>query len=602
MLPLCIQASKSHFEQTREVQNKIFEVKDVREVSSDSEQLFIILEKENIAPKLIQLIISQHTYIPVIKNAVNELAALYAQAKMETADKSSKIYQKIMNQINNIEKLALMFKSFLKGGNAVSQAALVGLTLKKAYLSFTMQPYLLGEKELQDDQEFEEIKDQLFKCAKKIESNLRVTSALLAEKREHSPITTMVIKKQARLHEGLRCGKASAVQQESLTSLKTSINDVYALTKPGSNKVVAFYKETADRSGILEQLMWESAVVMGLEEYFVPTASTVLYTKGPAGDGNRQGKSWNKSGSELVEWTMSETGHVGSLQPAQEGQTLDKIRKSYSHPGEIILTSQLMIAILVGSLMGFFDAHDKNILIDSEGNIKFFDNTSTMPHSNGCILWGGQHLKSSFKLNLLSLPECHQAFTANQRKLIAIEVESYQAKYYALKEFYKNRATQSKIRKLPQGWFQPEKSLAAMQERIARLEAAVKEPNITTLCELSLASQPNLRFNILMSHLYSIIGKLPFKSLDVNYYLPYIDSAADIEGCVLKCCQYGYDPLIIKGWCDDPKLSFKDLMKLLQTYPNRISKEHAQHLGLRLIEQLKSAAHPDFKDWYPETS
>lgn len=562
----------------------------------NSLQINSLLEKLKVDQKEIL----QYSYIPFIQSELNELISLYNKMMKEDRNTQTITITKINNKLLNLNKLVAFIKSLSTGlGQApISQAALSQLTTNDFKSLSIIQPYLSGERELKADQELEEIKGQIFKIVKKIEDSLTLSPSALKQKRLESPISSTAIHKQAELHKTRREVQAWTNKQDQLQPLGSSVNQVFQLKKANGSEIVAFYKESPDKgenAELMEELMWDSAVVMGLEDQFVATSSTTLRTKEHFEAANESVKTWNDNRSELVEKPVS-GARKGGIQSAQEGVTLEMYKQNTDPNKTPIQRNQLVRGVLASSLMGFFDAHSGNIIIDSEGNIKFFDNASSMPHSNGCFLWGGNTLKSSFRCGLLTLMDTQMTLSPQDRQLIQAEVEKYKIKYQELKKFYENPSTKAKINKLPGGWFNTEQVLEAMQERIQRLEVAAANPKITKLCDLALASQPNLKFHQAMSIIFAFADKLP--RIFTHDYLKYMGELGyhSIDACIYKCSEIGIDPIVVKQWCEDPDLNFNLLIKKIVTYKERIDKEEARRHADELIQQLKSTALPDFKD------
>lgn len=574
------------------------ETEAIKKARERAEKIINVLQ-EKVDLQKIRLIASQYPYIPFVQAMVSEIETLYNRMIKETPNAQIITRQKINNLLQNIQKFAEIIQSLLKGQVPISQAALTKLTLNDFKSSPIIQPYLSGEKVLKEGTELEQVKDQMFKIAKEMEDSLTLSPSALKQKRLVSPISTTAVRKQAGLHESRREVQGWAKEQDQLQSFGSSINKVYKLKKADGTETVAFYKESTEKGAnaeIMEELMWDSALVMGLEEQFVATTSTKLRTKEHFVDAGETVKTWNDTRSELVDKTVS-GARKGSIQPAQEGVTLSEYQANTDPNKTPIQHSQLVKGVLATSLMGFFDAHGGNILIDPNGNIIFFDNASSMPHSNSCFLWGGTTLKCSFRSGLLNLPDTQTPLTAEDRQFIKAEIKKYKIKYQELKKFYENPVTRAKIRKLPAGWFETEQVLGAMHERIQRLEAATADSKITTLCDLALASQPNLRFHQAMTIIFYFADNMPCQHS--NIYLACMDNLGSnsIDTCIAECSSQGIDPLIVKQWCDDPNLSFDQVIEKIFTNQNRIDVRKAFDHAIELVEQLKSSALPDFKDW-----
>lgn len=582
------------------LQKKVANLKEETIPSIDAEQIMSVLAGVNANPSDVKLIIAQYSYIPLIQIAVKEIARLYHEMIGETPKSRGIIYQKINIQLQNLVKFVHMMDNFLKRQDPVSQAALAQLAPENIKSFSEIQPYLLGEQVLKDDV-LRKIEGQIFEIAKKTEVSLKKSRASLQQQRSESPITTVAIEKQAGLQESHRQAKTWAGEQNQLAALGTSVNQVFQLKSADGLETAAYYKESTgkgDNAEYMEKLMWDSAVIMGFEKQFVATSSTTLRTKDHFGNVGTSEKIWDASHKELVDKTVSGS-RKGGFQPAQTGNTLLEYEEDNDPNKRQIPHLELVHGVLASCVMGFFDGHRKNILVDASGNLKFFDNASSMPHSNGCILWGGKRLRSSFRSGLLNVPESHFLPLTNQdRQLLTDEIGKCKRKYQDLKKFYENPETQTQINKLPDKWFQTERVLKAMEDRIYRLESALANPKINTLCDFALASQPDLRFHLAMTYIFYFGTTLPLQYTNSNY-IQYMDMVGlnDVDTCIYKCSKLGFDPVVVKEWCDNPNLSFNEVMRLVNTYPNRINKVEAKKHATAIVKDLRSSALPDFKDW-----
>jgi hypothetical protein len=539
----------------------------------------------------IKLLLSLYPRIPLIQEAIHEIASLCSQIVTTKSDETT--YKKLINQFVNVERIVNIVHRLLKDKD-VSQAAITQLSLQsfstslkgEGSLEEIIRPFILGEELLQSNQ-IKKLKKLLITCLKKIEDSTVVTPKF--------PISKTSLEAQANLHKTIRAVKARYSNMRiRFKPLNVSSNWVVKLV---ARDAVAFYKENKlskpKNNELLEEFMWDCAVIMELEDHFVATASTSITKKPFAYEMNGRVKKliWNKMGTKLIKReVLARERKAGSIQP-QAGITLDE---NFSQPNPIpISREELIKGTLISILMGFLDAKRDNILINPDGKIKFFDNARSLPHSNGCTLCG-KNLWSSFRSGLIGLSESHVILTPEDRQLITTETESYKEKYNALKKFFENEFTLSKIKRLPEGTLCPRDVLHAMKERINLLEAGIDDPGIKTLCELSLASQPNLRFIVAISYFGATY------SIDKNL-TDFLNVAGEeaIDSCIESCVKNGYDPRVIKDISDNPNLSFKEMMETINSlkpnndpYENDIFEFNAKIL----IKELRKSAKIDNKE------
>lgn len=593
-----------------------------------------ILMVSSIDLATIKLVVSQSAHIPFIQAAVRELANSFAQLDSSLdAEAIQKLHMQIRNQSENLKKCATLINDLKKDGK-IDEATLSQLTipsslkmlpsnLRKPELSFIMsenehalfvmlKPYFTGTETFKEnDHKLEEVKIQLLKYAASCEEPKKVSAAELSQRRAKDSVSMTSLRMQARLQEIIRKSKAWVALQPMIIPQGTSVNDVYRLNSLETLKeVIAFYKEGhkgEEAAGIMEKLIWDSAVIFGVEEQFVATGEVKLRTK--SGFAQREDgeevkeKVWNEKG-ELVERVVKGEARRGGIQVAQTGITLNEYSELKPNKRSVIPRRELIKGSLAVAVFGMYDAHGGNIIIDKDGKIKFYDNTRSLPPSNGVIQYGiNKRLISPFRSGLLDLPESYAPFTAEDRQMLKEEISGYKMKYEALKRFYASPATLQEIKKLPPGWMQTNDSLKAMQERIQLLEQGLTNPMITNLCELSLVSQPNLRFSAAMSFLCKVINRIPFDHIpsseelikEQQKYLIY-NGYDSIEACIDLCSQYQIDPLMIKQWTDDPSLTFSDILTKICMCKESIDSVVAILHQNNLVASLEKSAKPDFKD------
>lgn len=531
-------------------------------------------------PKHFSTILIQRTQSPLIQTTIEAIIALCDELDIpRNVDEYNQIYQSISNQINNIKKISSLIARLQTKQPPISQAAISLLCLSelpdsifKNEISFQemMCRYIDGNT-LLEKRDLYKVYRTLLSHAKQIDKSLPTSPIFFTKMRMEDPISKQAIHLQARLHKRIRESKVLAANQDVLCPLDTTKKpNVFALNDY-QNQKIAYYKikpNAKKHPEVMEELLWDIAVYAGLESMFVPTGIISLKTKKDFSNENSQSEDFHSI--EMI-WDASMTTFSsiptrqaiwGSIQPAQKGTPLYLHRKSCMKSQ--IEPIELIKASIVVAAMGFFDAHGANIIIDPCGKIKFFDNTCALPHSNGCILWGGKKLRPAFRSALLTLKESHLHLSAFHRELIFEEIEKFEMTYLKLVDFFEHPLTQKKMMQLPDNWLYPEDSLQAMKERIKRLKDAMNNPYINTLCELSLASQPNLRFFVVLSFLDRGKGKTIFYLEDMEEI-----GIESIQTCILTCISLNFDLQAIKTKCDDLTIPFVDLMKHFSMYASK---------------------------------
>jgi len=452
--------------------------------------------------------------------------------------------------------------------------------------------------------------------------------AEVEQRRQQAPVTTKAIQLQAELHKAIRQGKAWAMQQPSLTAQGASANEVFKLDSPERESgAAAFFKVGAggeEAAGTMEKMMWDISVVMGLEEMFVPTGQAEVRAAGELEGGTEKVKVWEeregKSGTgeeierplELVEKEGAKKALRGGIQIAQEGVKLweyqwEPDKRSKAQVPQVS-KNEVVSAVGVSLVFGMFDAHAGNIFVTKEGKIKFFDNTKSLPNSNGFINQGGG-LVSSYRCGLLDLPESHEQLTPGEIAQLKGEVAAYKGKIERLKEYLQTSHAQAQLEKLPPGWMNLETSIAAMEERVNLMDQALANNKVNTLQDLAIESNPSYKFAFALTFMdLAAKGKMDLNlpPAQVQQYIHAAVGKGLSNQQIDKLTSHGLDIEEVKSWCDNPNLSMEDMIKNIQThYNNRV--QNPIHIkgpemqkimqGARRIKQeLYSKAAYDYKD------
>jgi hypothetical protein len=316
----------------------------------------------------------------------------------------------------------------------------------------------------------------------------------LERQREECPVSKTAIELQAQLIKAKGEGKAWAETQVQIDRVgKKSVNRVYKLLELNSDRAMAYFKMGSDPKeseavGILEKLMWDVAVVMGLEEMFVPTGLVKIFVK---------------NGKE---------GLDGGIQPAQSGAVLNGSNASK------IEKDDLLKAVVTTILFGMWDAHGDNIFISDAGKILFFDNSRSLPHSNGFICRYGS-LTSAYRCALLDLEKSCEALSAIDLELIKVALEELQYRLLSLSEYLNSKYVKALTEKLPKNWFNANEALAAMENRIIQLQNAMLAKPPESMIDLVVGSNPDYRLAFALQLAYSYIAGNSTESIhdDLGY-------------------------------------------------------------------------------------
>lgn len=410
----------------------------------------------------------------------------------------------------------------------------------------------------------------------KAEMPVPLTPDQLKAMRGKSPITSEVIQLQAQLLHAIKEGKSWAASQNSLKQYTVSANTVYKLrrlTTTGKHsafegkagKASAFLKvgKRGEKDvGIMEKIIWDIAVIMGLEQQFVPTALADVRPAGLFMGGKQKAMQWNEKG-ELKAVAEARPPIRGGIQVAQKGELLHYYMKNPGIKTALLAKSEIIKGTIASAAFGMFDAHEGNIFVTKEGKIKFFDNTRSLPNSNGFLSWEQGFLLPSYRCALLQLPEAHEDLTDAEIKQLKMDFEEYNRKMSQLKVYLNQPQVKKQLKKLPPGWLDMEIALPAMEERIMRMESALNSGKVKNMLQLVEASNPDYRFAFALSYLNDLLNNKqtdtsPYESVHrlthgMVGYPPYGEILDNLGNS-------GYDVASIKNLCSDSSLSMEELI------------------------------------------
>ncbi len=415
------------------------------------------------------------------------------------------------------------------------------------------------------------------------------------QKRESLPVTKKAIELQAELHRTMREGKVWASRQTTLTPQGKSVNKVFKIYKQNEPEITAFFKLGSgdeEGAGRMEKLMWDMAVLLGLEGQFVPTGETALRTESELKGGGQKVMSWEEN-LDLRQVNEAKESKKGGIQVAQKGATLGDLKDTTK-----IERREVANGILASVVFGMFDAHWSNIFVTQGGEIKFFDNTRSFPNSNGFIRRGPKDIISSFRCALLDLPQASEPLTAEELKDLRAQVDSFKQKSGKIWEFLNSPQTQAILGKLPPGWIDVKGAFDALQTRVDLLDEALKKGSIKTGLDIALQSLPDYKFTYALTYLYlEIYGSTKVEEDQIHNCVGYYSISQVVDSLEKK----GVDIKKIKKWSQDPNLSFSALVKKIKNSdPKDISKlpldSDVEQFYQDLKSQIMSDTAVDYKD------
>lgn len=535
-----------------------------------------------------QVIISQSKRFPLFKSGVEKLRENYEKWDLMPAGKErNELKALIKQQHENLTKLSSLLEELSqgKGGDdeGIAADALARTNALKLLdthqLKDDLAPFFEGKARL-DQMSTEILRTEMAKVQEEIvQQSPKLTTEQYKTQREESPITKIALEKQAKVFKVERQTKRWAVTQQELTAQGKSANIVVKIQdKYKPNKTIGFYKEGKERekaAGTIEKFFWDMAVIMKMENMFAATKETKMKTK--------QGV------------------HEGGVQVAQAGKTLsDRLdQKNLS-----ITKEQVIQGTLPTIVFGMFDAHLNNIIVDDEG-CHFFDNTRSMPHSNGYINWGDE-LISSYRSGLLNLPESFEPLQPEELSKIKDQLAACQKEFEHLKAFMTSEQSKKQFAKLPTGWMNPTLALNAMKERLDRMQKALDDNKVHCLRDLAFAATPEIKFMAILTLAIQAQGK-PILTLrdkkmiqEKEQLILTLVGSYSLEKLTGACVKAKLDPQKLKDLCEDPNLSFEALMCKVSVYANEVDKTKTREELIasrnKILNDARKQAKLDLKD------
>lgn len=293
-----------------------------------------------------------------------------------------------------------------------------------------------------------------------------------ATQRPSRKITTSAIKKTAGLYK-----KSKKVKQVS--SVLASSEVFKGIDAKGKAKVyrkLSKYPEPA----IIEKLIWDIALVMGLEDQF--TATRVIKIK----------------------------NELASEQTALMGITPEQAKRRT----QFLKRQAIIDATLTSIVIGHCDLHQDNMIVDPRGRIMFFDNTRSMPNSNGFVERRDGGIYPTYRSYLIGLEESFIPLTKDERCQMKERFEELLKKVDDVELYLKSPMAKSQLAKLPKEWWNQKEAIKAMRERIENSITVLddkKNSQSLSLRDLVMESNPAYKLAcaiVMIREIYVVKGKL----------------------------------------------------------------------------------------------
>lgn len=371
-------------------------------------------------------------------------------------------------------------------------------------------------------------------------------------------------------------------------------------------KEPVFYFKTGD-SAKMEIIMWDVGIAMHYEDVLTVTKTTSIQLKelkspeltdGTGGTGALDAKNSPK--------TMLK----GELQEAQKGMLLEDYFKKTNKTGKVpfeISRENLIKGTLASLVLGMFDAHSKNVIV-SEDSLNFIDNTCSLAHSSQYIIGINGNILLPYRSSLLGLEGSYMPLSLEERQQIRDRIceDLNHLKYLA-----KEPNWQSKANGLPPHWLNPQDALAAMQDRLTRMEKAIEDPRVETLRDLVFETIPQFKFMAALTCATKLFEKFqpyinkPEAMLSIQMILLEGTGTNPLASMLYQCAMKGLNPAELKLWCET--LPFENVISKIyeessiaasDTDKSRLLK--CQKAGIKIMEDAISQAKFDMKDLSPK--
>lgn len=548
--------------------------------SNENKKKILFNEMKQVSEKDIAKIIQQNKRYPLMKSFINALSENYNNLSDITAEE-------LLCVIKSQHKNLLMFSKIMEtlendGRSNLMQLTLLDESIENLLHSFVDGTLVIGESEaLKIMSVLNSIIEEDVK-----NSDTPLSEKGLEKKRKEDPISKGAIIAQAELFSAERAAKIMTLSTKKISPLGTSQNKVFHLDK-------AFFKTTPEgdvAGAIMEKLLWDIALLLGVEDNFTATKiSSIQTAKGRSIKGGIQAEQANgKTLANYVEFLENKREEEGAIGKKKE----------------MIAKQEVILATVIQYAFGMFDAHLNNILLDEKsGKLKFFDNTRSMPHTNG-VIQNDSYLLPAFRSGLFALDASYEPLTKVEREQMQEAIEKIRSRIKDVENFLSNPLEQKQLQRLPPGWWNSEQSLAAFKERVNSLSWAIKNDTALNLRDIIFLADPDVKFFAALETIKLKIDH-PFASdLEVQKIALSLIGTTSVDKLIKKNISKGVDVAEVQRLCQDPSLDFSDIVtisinKAIDTVHIIKSKEERNLRiisGKNIIAKYRTQASIDSKD------
>ncbi len=360
--------------------------------------------------------------------------------------------------------------------------------------------------------------------------------------------------------------KIDQVRASRFTPISKHPNVFYLTVTPTRSVLLKTSKLPSDAKarGKMEELIWNCAQILELDDYFTPTFF----------DEKRGCLQVEVIGTDLIEML-----NENYLEPKRE---------------------QLITAFLVSIFLGFYDAHNANISIDQSGQIRFIDNVRALAHTNDYIRTEDNDFLSPFRSGLLSLYGAYSQLHEADWTLIKQLITHFESKLPALEQ--QIRAIDGDA--LPENWYNANQIIQSMHARLNLIAEATTRQSYTSLRDLALTVYPSFKFLSLLSlaapsiETKMIIDALVLhRSMDMTTFQTFLlaDVCSDCVSVDSKLrAKLSVDLQELWDRCHDLNMPFEHLIDWVITSDQKIKAPNK--IINRIEKEILDRSCPDWKD------
>lgn len=389
---------------------------------------------------------------------------------------------------------------------------------------------------------------------------------------------------------------------------KASLNPVYPIRDISGRIDFCHFKtqfiengrKTVLHGADMEKLIWDLSNILEIDDYFAPTAITNFEIQ------HDDSMRTLRGGVQL--------SHLGKGMDVYLRSENDKLQTQFS------TIESVLQPMLISIIFGMWDAHEKNIIINDEFSLKFFDDIRNLPNSNKLLTFG-QDLISPYRCALLGFKGCYEEIKSDHANAIQMFLDKVNTKLTQIEKYLFSR--QKKLESLPSGWFVKPivpSIMALLKERVKavqKVHEAIKRGEKTNIRDIVFSAFPFLKFISIMT-LFSkdphdlnnllikrFIGSHSPNFIEIQQILLRFVGNTPIDKLIKNAAEMGVDPYYIYKRCEMIKITFENLLKeifelgcsALENPKSEQDNKEAMTISKTLIDILQKNSTIDLKEF-----